>query len=190
MQRLFVALAMPEDIRDRLAGPRAGLPGARWVPPENLHLTLRFVGEADGAAARDAADALSRIDAGGFDLALSGVGAFESGGRARSVWAGTEPEPALDALQRKVDGALARAGVRMDTRRFRPHVTLARFSGARAARLGPWLAANGLFRAGPFAVEGFTLFESALGRGGSVYRPLVEFPLRPAAPAPVLPVAP
>ena len=108
--RLFVGLALPKDIRDRLRMLSGGLAGARWVKPENLHLSLRFIGEVPGGEERDIFEALRGIEAPAFDLMLSGLGSFERRGRVHAVWAGVEKSDGLSHLQSKVAAALVRTG--------------------------------------------------------------------------------
>ena len=177
MVRLFVALEIPDELRARLGALAAGVDGARWVAAENLHVTLRFIGEIDDAAARDIAMDLSAIRAPMFDLTLVGAGHFESGRRVRQLWVGVERNSALVALRDKVESVLVRAGLAPEGRRFQPHVTLARLNGASPETVRRWLAANSLFRAVPFSVESFVLFSSFLGKNGSIYRAEAEFPL-------------
>lgn len=168
MLRLFVALTLPADVRERLRGLMGGLPGARWVPVENLHLTLRFIGEVDEGAAADLDAELARAPFTPFTLTLEGVGVFGASRRPRSLWVGVAPSAALDILQGRVEAAAQRAGRPAETRKFMPHVTLARLTGG-GDRLGRFLASNGLFRAGPFDVGGFSLMRSRLGGGDPVY---------------------
>ena len=177
MKRLFVALALPDPVRSQLAALCGGIPGARWVAPENLHITLRFIGEVDGALEADIADGLSGLRAERFTLRLEGVGQFGSGRVVRSVWAGVPRHPALISLQRTVDHLLAREGAAPDRRRFTPHVTLARFGNANSRTVADWLAAAGLFRTPPFDVRDVTLFESRIGRHGAWYTPVMSVPL-------------
>src|SRR5690606_24488149 len=106
-------------IQDRLRRLRSAIPGARWVEQENLHLTLRFIGEVEGHVADDIDLALERIDADPFELALKGLGHFENGGEPTQLWADIEPNPPLMRLQEKVDSALRRVGVPFDRRNFR-----------------------------------------------------------------------
>ena len=109
--RLFVALSLPENVRWQLRMLTGGLPGAKWVPPENYHLTLRFLGEIDGRDMDYVDAALAGIRAPTFKLRLAGIGHFATGGRVKAVWAGVEKEPALSHLQDKVESAVVRAGL-------------------------------------------------------------------------------
>ena len=111
MIRLFVALALPPAIKDQLADLSGGIPGARWVPPENYHLTLRFIGEVESWQAQDVDDALANIRARPFELSLRGLGTFEKAGRISALWVGVEKTEALAFLQAKVETALQRVGL-------------------------------------------------------------------------------
>jgi 2'-5' RNA ligase len=175
--RLFVALDLPYDLRQRLADLSVGLQGARWVPPENFHITLRFIGEAPSHRAEEIDLALAALRGRAFSLTMAGVGTFEKQGRVNTLWAGVERNPALEHLQGKIDNALQRAGVPTERRRFAPHVTLARLDNAPEAKLAGWVQAHNLFRADPVRVAHFTLFSSRLGKEQSVYTPEVEYAL-------------
>jgi 2'-5' RNA ligase len=175
--RLFVALSLPDHLRGRLCGLCSGLPGARWVAPENLHLTLRFIGEVDGRDAEDIDAALSGVRCPSFPLALSGVGEFGDERRLRSVWVGVDASETLERLQSKVEQAVRRAGQPPEKRRFKPHVTLARFKSHPGARLEPYFAERSLFRCEPFQVTDFTLYSSYLSHGGAIYSPEAVYPL-------------
>jgi 2'-5' RNA ligase len=167
--RLFVALDLPWPLRDRLGGLATGIFGARWVTRENLHLTLRFIGEVPNWRAEDIDLALHTIKGRSFPLVLSGVGLFEKAGRVTALWAGIERSPQLDHLQAKIETALQRAGLEPERRRFVPHVTLARLDQPANEKITSFVQRNNLFRADAFPVERFTLFSSQLGKEGSVY---------------------
>jgi len=175
--RLFVALSLPDHLRGRLCGLCSGLPGARWVAPENLHLTLRFIGEVDGRDAEDSDAALSGIRFPRFPLTLSGVGEFGDGKRLRSVWVGVEANEMLERLQAKVEQAVRRAGQPPEKRKFKPHVTLARFKSHPGGRLEHYFAERSLFRCEPFQVTDFTLYSSYLSHEGAIYSPEAVYPL-------------
>jgi RNA 2',3'-cyclic 3'-phosphodiesterase len=176
--RLFVALDLPWVLRDRLSAlAGAGIPGARWIPPENYHLTLRFIGETPGFRAEEIDLALANLRARGFSLTLSGLGTFHKGGRATALWVGVERNAQLDHLQTKIENALQRSGLEPERRRFQPHVTLARLDNVAEAKLVSFLQAHNLFRSEPLPVEHFTLFSSQLGKEASVYTAEVEYAL-------------
>ncbi|MFQ5773698.1 MAG: RNA 2',3'-cyclic phosphodiesterase [Kiloniellaceae bacterium] len=183
--RLFVAIPLPEDLRARLARLEEGLPGARWVAPENLHLTLRFIGEVDGRQAGDIDAALSQVRAERFAVTLAGVDRFGSGGKARTLWVGVEANPDLVRLHAKIEQALQRAGLAPERRKFKPHVTLARFNGNPGGRLYAYLSRNALLRSEPFVAEEFVLYSSFLSQAGAIHSPEAVYPLvRPVAGAP------
>ncbi len=168
MIRLFVALELPESVRTRLSMLQGGVPGARWATDEQLHLTLRFIGEVDDDVARDIDDALAGIRAPAFALELAGVGEF-GGKNPRALWAGVRSSDALLHLQKKVETALQRMGLPAEERKFSPHVTLARLKAAPREKVVQFLTHHALFASGPFNVDHFVLFSSHLGSGGSVY---------------------
>ena len=168
MIRLFVALELPEAVRSGLSMLQGGVPGARWATGEQLHLTLRFIGEVEGHVAHDIDDALAIIRAPAFTLELAGVGEF-GGKHPRALWAGVSPIDALLHLQKKVETALQRIGLPAEERKFSPHVTLARMKSAPREKVVQFLTHHALFASSPFEVDHFVLFSSHLGSGGSVY---------------------
>jgi 2'-5' RNA ligase len=176
MHRLFVAVEPPESIKDQLLGLMEGVPGARWQTPEQLHLTLRFIGEVDGRTAEDIAEALLRLAHPGFEVALAGVGVFERRGRPEAIWAGLTPHAPLRVVHDKVDRALAMAGVAPDTRAYHPHITLARLN-VGSGPVGGWLAAAGALASEPWRVDELTLYESHLGKSGAHYEPVLRVAL-------------
>jgi 2'-5' RNA ligase len=175
--RLFVALALPDPVRDSLAGLMVGLPGVRWVPPANYHLTLRFIGEVTSVQAEEVDLALAGIRARPFELSLAGLGVFERQGRVQSLHAVAERTPALQHLQAKIETAVQRAGLGPERRRFAPHVTLARTEFAPIDKLAGFVQAHNLFRTAPVRMEHFVLFSSRLGKEMAVYTPEVEYAL-------------
>ncbi len=179
MIRLFVALSLPEAVRSALASLAAGLPGAAWVRPENLHLTLRFIGNVDGAVGRDVAGALGEIEVPRFDLALDHLGQFGRGNRVDTLWAGIRPAPRLTRLQGKIETALIRLGLEPESRKFHPHVTLARLKGAPSHRVADFLGEVGKISTQTFAVDAFVLYSSQLSRSGAIYRVEAVYSLRP-----------
>jgi 2'-5' RNA ligase len=177
MIRLFVGLDLPEGARERLHGLGGGVPGARWIEPENMHLTLRFIGNVAEDVFPDVDEALDRVRAPAFDIEIAGVGEFSRGRHPAMLWAGVAPGPALIDLQRRIEAAVVRAGLAPEGRRFTPHVTLARINDGARSRVKAFVEENSLFRLEPFAVTRFTLFSSHLGRRGASYRAEVDYPL-------------
>jgi len=174
MHRLFVAIRPPEAVRDRLIDAMEDSPELRWVGDEQLHLTLRFIGEVERPLADDIALALTRIRSDRFELRVTGVGIFErrSGG---TLWAGIEPKQPLAALAAKVERASVAAGLEPEHRAFHPHITLARFNRASATAAQAFLERTRALASPPFAVTSFILYESHLSRHGPHYEEVAEF---------------
>jgi len=176
MHRLFVAIRPPAAIRAILLGAMGGISGARWQSEDQLHLTLRFIGEVDRHQAGDIHAALGGIHQAPFEIALSGIGAFERRGQAEAVWAGVAPHEPLRTLHKKVDAALLRVGVAPDERAYLPHITLARLKRS-SGPVGNLLEQSGGLTSPFFAVADFALFESTLTPDGAVYALVERYPL-------------
>jgi len=166
--RLFVALALPDYVAQGLAALQAGVPGARWSTRDQLHLTLRFIGEVDGREASAIDDALTAIEAPRFRLALKGVGEF-GGKNPRALWAGVRDPENVGFLQRKIETALQRIGLPPEERKFTPHVSLARLRATPRGRVMDFLADHGLYASEPFEVNAFILYSSTMTPNGSIY---------------------
>jgi 2'-5' RNA ligase len=151
-------------------------PDFRWQEEEQLHLTLRFIGEVERPIAQDLADALGRLRAERFQLRINGVGRFEqrSGG---ALWAGVEPKPPLAALAAKVERVCMAVGLEPERRAFHPHITLARWKGRRSREVADFLERRRGLKSEPFGVAEFILFESRLSRHGAHYEPVAAYPL-------------
>lgn len=182
MIRLFVAIPLPHAVRQRLAFLQSGLPGCRWTDPDNLHLTLRFIGDVSEPEAAEIDHALAELSPAPFELQLGHVGFFGNARKPRHVWAGIAPNPALSHLHTKIDRALVASGLRPEERRFCPHVTLGRLRETPFERLRDWLSHNDGLRLEPIPVDRFTLFESHRHTGGPTYLPLEHYPLGDARP--------
>ncbi|HRJ12561.1 MAG TPA: RNA 2',3'-cyclic phosphodiesterase [Alphaproteobacteria bacterium] len=179
VQRLFVALLLPEPQLSQLALLQAGLPGARWVPPEKFHMTVRFIGEVEDYLVEDIAQALGELEVKDFQVQLEGVGVFDPGNRPRSLWAAVKDHAPLSALHEKCNQALRRLDVMEERRKYLPHVSLARFVDVHHDRLIQYLQGNGDFSAPPFWAGEFYLLRSHLTRHGAVYEIVEEYPLLP-----------
>ena len=175
MIRLFVGLPLPEDHRRQLSLMSHGIEGARWVAPENLHITLRFIGEVDEDVAEDLAQALDAVTARPFELSVETLGTF--GHPTHALWAGITDRSAgeLAGLQANIESALVRAGLEPEHRKFVPHVTLARFRKVNMGRVARLLEGSGDLKLAPFAVHGFSLFRSHLRPEGAQYEQVVDY---------------
>ena len=172
--RLFVALRPPATVRANLLDLMEGVGPARWQDDDQLHVTLRFIGEVDTRQAEDVAAALGAIHAPVPVVRIAGVGRFTD-----TLWAGLAPADPLAALHRKVDHACVRAGLPPERRAFLPHITLARFarSGGSDPSVERWLATHAGLTSPAFPLCHLILYESTLGRSGAVYEPLMRWPL-------------
>jgi 2'-5' RNA ligase len=175
--RLFVGIGFEPDLTERMARLQYGLPGARWVERNNLHLTLRFIGEVDEDLAEEIHHGLGRLTEPPFALTLTGLGLFGDRHRAHTLWVGVERSDALSRLASRVDGAIVQAGGKSEPRKFNPHVTLARIKDTPPSHLQGFVDAAGCFREDHVAVERFTLFRSTLGRHGAQYDALEHYSL-------------
>jgi 2'-5' RNA ligase len=168
MHRLFVAIRPPEAVRERLLDLMEGVKGARWQDDDQLHLTLRFIGEVDRHQADDIAAVLRTIRHPSFAIGLSGIGSFDRRGQPVTLWAGVSPHEPIKSLHKKVDQALQRAGVEPDHRAYMPHITLARLNRT-VGPIAPLLESAGGLASAPFAVDSFCLYESDLSPQGAIY---------------------
>lgn len=176
MHRLFVAIRPPAAIRDLLLAAMGGISGARWQTDDQLHLTLRFIGEVDRHQAGDVAAALGAIHHPRFDIAVDGLGTFHRRGQPETIWAGVAPHEPLRTLHKKIDQAMTRVGLEPEPRAYHPHITLARLKRSSGTIRDLVEQAGGL-TSPPFAVEHFSLFESQLTPDGPVYSTIERYAL-------------
>ena len=181
MIRLFVALPIPDHIWDALTGLQNGLPGARWTDPDNFHLTLRFIGEIDYGAAEDLAHDLMRIDAPAFDVTLDQLNWFGNKRRPSALIAQARKDEGLMHLQRKVESAAVRCGFKPESRKFLPHVTLARLKTTSIQEAERFVAERRLPLDRNFEADRFVLYSSFLAHTGSIYTEEADYYLRWAA---------
>jgi 2'-5' RNA ligase len=180
--RLFVALDLPEDIKRSLEPLARGLGDVRWSTPEQQHLTLRFIGDVDNGTVHDVVEALATVPALPFELSLRGLGHFPPRGEPRILWIGVERSAALVGLKRRIDRALEEAGIPPDSRKFAPHVTIARMRDPLSpARVGTYLMRHSLFRSQPFPISSFHLYSSWLRPDGAEHQLEASYELVPGA---------
>ena len=147
-----------------------GIPGAKWVAPEQMHLTVRFIGEVDGGLFHDIKEILNDVNVAPFSLQLKGVGFFPPRGVPRVLWVGLEKSEPLQAMKKKIDLTLFRLGVEPDNRKFSPHITLARLKNSPVQKIANFLSGNGLFSQEPFLVDDFKLYSSILSPKGAYHK--------------------
>jgi 2'-5' RNA ligase len=176
MPRLFTGVEIPSDIRQSLGMLRGGLPGARWIDPENYHLTLRFIGDVDDMVAHEVASLLGRVKRGAFAVHLEGLTSF-GGRKPRAVVATAAPAQALLDVQAEHERLMQRIGLEPEGRKYLPHVTLARLRESSSRDVAEYLSARGLFRTAAFRVSRFVLFSSRASVGGGPYVVEASYPL-------------
>lgn len=177
MIRLFIAVPIPEEIQDQLHAMGRSLPGAKPVPAEQIHLTLRFIGEVEGSMFKDIREALAEINSTAFSMAVQGVGHFPPRGKPRVLWAGVVPAEPLIKLKRKIDTSLISCRIGADPRKYSPHITIARLNNPPMQRIASFLAGNAFLRFDEFQVDSFLLFSSKLSNKGALHRVEAEYHL-------------
>lgn len=170
MLRLFAAVAIPEEIGRALVRRQQGLQGVRWRPPESFHITLRFFGDVREDVADDLDGELAAISAGPLTLTLEGVGAFGEGDDIHAIWAGVAENLELRRLAKSTETAARRAGLKPETRSYRPHVTLAYLRRPEPPAVAAWIQSHNLLKSPPFQVTSFGLYSSWRTDEGSAYR--------------------
>jgi 2'-5' RNA ligase len=178
MLRLFVAVDIPEDIRTLVCGMGATIPGSRAVPTEQLHLTLKFLGDMESGMLLDIRQALAVIAHEPFSMSLKTVGHFPPRGNPRVLWVGIHPVQEVVSLRNKVEKALSDIGIEREKRKFSPHVTLARLKDSPIQRVSQFLAGNSLFETPSFRIDEFQLYSSTLTPRGAIHTIQESFPLQ------------
>lgn len=177
MPRLFTGLEIPADVGFALSLKRGGLAGARWIDPDNYHITLRFIGDVDGQTADEVADSLDRLSHSlRFPVRLTHMGTF-GGDKPRALFAGVEPSEALSRLQSAQERVLQKVGLAPEGRKFVPHVTLARLRGTSADEMARFIAEAARFEPLSFVPARFVLYSSRDSVGGGPYIVEQSYPL-------------
>jgi 2'-5' RNA ligase len=177
MPRLFIAIDIPNDVAFQLERLCVGLPAIRWTPPDEFHLTLRFIGEVDHPTFYEIGEALGTVSLRPFEIGLEGLGLFPPRGAPHTLWAGVDDvDGGLMTLKRRIDRVLDEAGLEPERRKFVAHVTLGRFrEPPPVERLASFLASRTLFRTERFPVSGFTLYSSRLRPEGALHAVEAEY---------------
>ena len=176
MPRLFTGLEIPKAVGESLSFLRGGLPGARWIDPENYHVTLRFIGDVDDDIAQEIAWLLGKVRRKDFELRLDGLQSF-GGRKPRAVIAAVAPSQSVMELQAEHERLLRRVGLDPEARKYTPHVTLARLRDTSSFEVAEYLSARAAFRSPPFSVSRFVLFSSRASTGGGPYVAEAIYPL-------------
>jgi 2'-5' RNA ligase len=194
--RIFIGIDLDPEVRERIArfleGVQGFAPEARWVRPESLHITLKFIGEQTPEQVAAIAERLRRVEGGALEIRCGGYGFFPTAKAPRVFWIGIDSGPQLAELAETIDKATAELGIPREDRAFSPHLTLARGGGKSGApkwhkgdgpnsifaALEKRLAGMGEIIFGAMMAREFILYQSQLSPGGSKYIKLQRFALR------------
>lgn len=176
MPRLFTGIEIPTETVQSLSALRGGVFGARWVEPENYHITLRFIGDVDTRTASEIAEELDELRRRSVDIAFEGLNWF-GGDKPRAIVAKVKPNPALMDLQASQERRLRRLGLPPEKRNFQPHVTLAYLRSVSPAAVADYLGSRGVMAAPSFEADHFVLFSARESVGGGPYLVEAEYPL-------------
>jgi 2'-5' RNA ligase len=177
MPRLFIAIDLPEQIRDDITATCMALPGARWTSEAQLHLTLRFIGEVPGDKAERIVSALRQAGGPPFTIRVEKVGFFPPRRDPRILWVGLSENEELMRLQARIERALVALGLEPEGRKFHAHITVARLDATPPNKVAAWVAQHSLFKTEPFVVEEYHLYESILKREGALHEKVASFAL-------------
>jgi RNA 2',3'-cyclic 3'-phosphodiesterase len=175
MIRLFIALDLPQYLQTELKRFCCGLPGAKWVDEQQVHLTLRFIGEVEGSCFKDISEVLENVEMAPFDLQLKGVGCFPPRKKPTVLWVGLETSKELKQLKAQIDSCLKKVNLEPEQRKFSPHITLARLKETPVKRLTNYLSGNALYQSLPFTVSEFHLYSSILNHKGAIHSKEVSY---------------
>ena len=175
--RVFVAIPLPVDIRASLSSLCHGVPGANWTSSDNMHITLRFLGEITEDEARDLDDELSSIEFPVFDLTYRGFGCFDKRGNVHTLWAALDPSEKLERLFEKIESATVRSGLEKARRKFKPHTTLARFRHVADSEIGLFMESRNPFSTESFPAQSICMYQSLRMHDGPRYEVLSKYPL-------------
>jgi 2'-5' RNA ligase len=175
--RLFVAIGLPDTVKQNVTALRGGIPDAKWVSQDNPHITLAFLGEISEQDIPDIALALGRIEFPAFGFTVCGVGIFGSERRPRILWAGIDGGDPIVTLQKKVIQVLDKFDLCSEARKYHPHITLARVHNSPYGKIRSFLTDHALFSAGLVKATSFALYSSHRSQSGAIYTEEVAFDL-------------
>jgi 2'-5' RNA ligase len=178
MHRLFIAIDLPDDHKSRIGSICYGLPGTRWMPEEQIHLTLRFIGEVDGASYGRVADILGEIESEPFELKVRGIGHFPPRRTPRVLWLGLDKSEPLLRLRNRIEMKLQQTGLAPEGRKFSPHITIARFRNPPLTKVASFMSAHSLFELPTFQAKEFHLYSSHLTSDGAIHTIEASYPIR------------
>lgn len=177
MKRLFVAVDIPPEMKALITSIGHGLPDTRWVPPEQIHLTIRFIGEVEGSIFKTIANSLAEVCSDPPLLRIKGIGHFPPRRSPKVLWVGVEHNDLLLRLRRRIDASLVKSGLAPEGRKFSPHITIARLRNPPIKRIADFMAVHSMFALPPFPVEEFHLYSSLLSNRGAVHQIEETYPL-------------
>lgn len=180
MPRLFTGIEIPRMTREMLALLRGGLPGARWIDAENYHLTLRFIGDIDGRTATEIAEMLERVRRRSFSLQIEALDCFGTK-RPHALIARIAPSRELSDLQAEQERLMQQIGLAPESRKYTPHITLARLRGPGEQQVANYLSQRGGLFIPPFDVDRFVLYSARESVGGGPYLVEEAYPLKAEA---------
>ncbi|MBV9557084.1 MAG: RNA 2',3'-cyclic phosphodiesterase [Pseudolabrys sp.] len=182
MPRLFTGIEIPSNVAQTLSMARGGIPGARWIDPQNYHVTMRFIGDVDDDVAHEVASMLGRVKRSAFDLRIDGITSF-GGKKPRAIVATVTPSQALLEAQAEQERMMQRIGLEPEGRKYTPHITLARLRDVSSHDVADYLSARGYFPPLSIKVPRFALFSSRASVGGGPYIVEASYPLMASAAA-------
>jgi 2'-5' RNA ligase len=175
MARLFISIDLPENVRDAISDLYEALTGVRWTNDNQLHLTLRFIGEVDSVTENDIISSLKNVPIEPFTLTVKGTGYFPPRQEPRILWVGISECKELILLQNRIENALSALALKPETRKFHPHISIGRVTDGHRERIAHFINKHNLFNCEPFSVSEFHLYRSYLKKDGAVHIKEVTF---------------
>ena len=169
MIRVFIGLDLPEDIKRSLGLLKSSVRGAKWVPLENLHITIRFIGEVPENILQNIKEELREISFYNFKVKFKDIGHFSAKSTPKVIWVGLDPLEEIMELREKIDEALTKANIPLEKKKYIPHVTLARLKGSKFPEVAEYLQQGMGFFTREFEIGEMILYSSKQKEEGSVY---------------------